>query len=130
MTTVEDIVKYVEERKEIIGFSPIFEIVMVQNNGKEQVYEKDGKIIHSGFPDMGTTSIVGYYYDIDTAICALNENWGDIRATIFDGAFILVKFPGLYDSCGLEQRMWFVWDEEKQGYYQQEEPRIFANLGY
>ena len=129
MTTKESILKYVEwyKEKHEMDENPIFEIFLFQHPNKELTKEKDGKTIHLGFPDFGASENCGFYYDIDDSIKALNENWCDIQEHLYHAAFILCHFPGLYSSATLNERMYFVWDTEKRGFFQQEEPEIFAH---
>lgn len=65
---------------------------------------------------------VGWFPELEQAVKALNNNYGDLHEDQFyKYAFILFKEPGLYKSCGANKRMFFVWNEEKQGFYQEEE---------
>lgn len=127
MTTKESLNKYIEYEKSNGSGNPIFIIMMFQYSNKELIYQS-GK--HSGFPDLGSSADMGFYYDLDDAIITMNENAGDIRETIYDAGFILCHFPGLYQAAGTDQRMYFVWDKNKQGYFQQEEPEIFKYVAY
>lgn len=117
MTTKEDIYNYIEWHKNKYNCSdePIFEI---------QLFEK---AMSDGFnyPDTGVEGRPGFYYELDTAIHAMNQNWADIQDHAFRVGFILCHFPGLYECATTEARMYFVWDEKKQGFYQAEEPEIF-----
>ena len=103
---------------------PIYEILVFDNPNKELV-SRDGK--NMGCPDMGDTFTVGFYYDVESAIQALNENRCDLRETCYNAAFILCRFPGLYNVATSSERMYFVWDEERQGFFQTEEPKIFKH---
>lgn len=105
---------------------PIYRIFLIQNADKEEIYEKTGK--KSGFPDMGCTEDVGFYYDINDAIFALEHNSCDIREYLYDAAFILTSYEGLYNCAGTDMRLYFKWDEEKQGFFQQKEPEIFKHI--
>lgn len=127
MTTRELILDYIGYRKSQGDQSPIFSIMVFENPNKGIVYP-NGK--YSGFPDVGASSYIGFYYDIDTAIAALNENWGDMREFVYNAAFILCTFPGLYESSGKSERMYFVWDDKRKGFFQKEEPEIFAHIAY
>ena len=126
MTSVEDIRKYIEYKKKTEGIEkPIFRIFMMENADKELVYPAG---IKSGFPDMGYNVDIGYYWDIEEAVEAVKNNVCDIRETIYDAAFILCHFPGVYQTTTTESRMYFRWDEEKKQYCQEEEPAIFAHI--
>ena len=127
MTTRESLMKYVEYEKNRGIDDPIFIIMVFENPSKELIYQ-NGK--HSGFPDLGCSADMGFYYDLDDAIMTINTNSGDIRETVYDAGFILCHFPGLYQAASTDERMYFVWDEDKQGYFQQEEPEIFRHCAY
>ena len=93
---------------------PIYEIVMVQHCDNVDRYE---------CPDLGIVESVGYYYEYETAVRALHENWGDINECgLFEGAWIEMKYPGLYPYSGREGRQLFLWNEEHDGYFETEEP--------
>ena len=104
---------------------PIYEILMFEHPDKELIYPS-GK--HSGFPDMGATSTSGFYYDINDAIQAVEEDRCGLRETIYDAAFILCRFCGLFQTVSSEFRMYFIWDADKEGYIQKEEPIIFKHI--
>lgn len=108
------------------GFSsiPIYEIMMVENVDQE-LYGWDGTPL--GFPDFDSMRSVGFYYNLDDAICAVENNVCDINETVYDAAFIIMRYEGLYTSCGIEERMFFRWDEENHKYYQTEEPDLFRH---
>ena len=63
---------------------PIYEILVFDNPNKELV-SRDGK--NMGCPDMGDTFTVGFYYNVELAIQALNENRCDLRETCYNAAF-------------------------------------------
>ena len=128
MTTQEQMAANAEfEKQRSNGQHPIYEIVLIEHANKELVYAK-GK--RSGFPDTGAVSNVGFYYDLDTAVSSVKENCCDMREQVYDAAFILCRFPGLYETVSSNQRMYFVWNEETKGYVQEEEPKIFSHIAY
>lgn len=132
MTTKNDMLAYAESRHPLGDLQsqdskPIYRIFLFEKSDKELIYE-GGQ--HSGFPDTGCIMDAGFYYDLDDAIHAMNTNACDIRECVYNAGFILCHFPGLYESCGTEGRLYFVWNEEKKGFYQQEEPAIFAHMAY
>lgn len=127
MTTREQLLQYASGRKEREGVFPIYQISLFEHPNKAEVYPSGKK---SGFPDLGAANDMGFYYDLDDAIWAMNHNDADIQEHCYHAGFILCKFPGLYQAVGRDLRMYFVWDEEKEGFFQQEEPAIFAHLAY
>ena len=127
MTTKESLNKIIEYKKAEGYGNPIFEIMVFENPNKEVIYPT-GK--HSGFPDIGASANMGFYYDLDDAIMTMNVNNADIRETVYDAGFILCRFPGMYQCVSSDERMYFVWNEDRQGYFQEEEPRIFRHIAY
>lgn len=103
---------------------PIYVIYMMEKIN-EEMKSVTGKPI--GWPDMGCTEIAGFYYNEEDAILTLNKNCGDVQEHCYKAAFILQWQPGLYPTAAKEQRKYFVWNEEKQGFFQQEEPEIFKH---
>ena len=85
MTTKEDIYNYIEwhKNKYNCGDEPIFEIRLFE------------KAVSGGFnyPDTGIEDRPGFYYELDTAIHAMNQNWADIQDHAFHAGFILCHFP-------------------------------------
>ena len=77
---------------------------------------------------MGVTDEPGFFYDLDWAIEAMNQNACDMEESCFNAGFILCRFSGMYPICLADARMYFVWDKEREGFFQQEEPEIFSHL--
>lgn len=128
MITKEDLITYIEDRQSKVPykeFKPIFRIG-VMTTIDEEVYPT-GK--HSGFP-KDCPDDIGFYYDFDTAYRAITENWCDIWETCYDYAFLMVRFPGLYEDAGPESRMLFQYDTIKDQYIQIEEPTWFKHVGF
>lgn len=129
MTTKEDLLELVDKESSIFygGAKPIYSIMLFEYPEREYVFPSG---VNSGFPDLGANNEFGFYYSLSEAIDAMNKNSADIRETIYNAGFILCRFPGLYNSAGTNVRMYFVWDDDKKGFYQQEEPEIFKHIGY
>ena len=109
------------------GIVPILKIRMFEYPDKEFIYNENTEMeVLSGFPDLGCTNEVGFYYELKSAIDALNTNMCDIREQVYNAAFIQLEIPGLYTQSSL--RMYFVWDAEKEGFFQAEEPKIFKSF--
>lgn len=126
-----DYVKWYQEKyKDKDGniSNPIFEIMLFEYPNKETTYPTPEGNVRSGWPDTGCVANMGFYYELDTAIQAMNENWCDIQETCYYAGFILCRFPGLYYAA--TSRMYFLWDEEKKGFFEAEEPKIFAHVAY
>ena len=86
---------------------------MIEHADKELVYPT-GK--HSGFPDTGCSMMAGFYHEKEQAIEALHKNAMDIRETVYDAAFLLKRQPGLYQTVGSEDRIYFLWDQDRGGF--------------
>ena len=128
MITKEHILETVSQEQILHpDHKPIYEIMMIQHADKELVYPT-GK--HSGFPDTGCTAVMGFYYDLDDAEEAVASNGCDIHEHLYNAAFILARFPGLYQAVGNDMRLYFVWDKENEIFVQKEEPKIFAHIAY
>lgn len=126
-----DYVKWYQEKyKDENGNAPnpIFEIMLFEYPDKEMTYPTSRGDVYSGWPDTGCIDHVGFYYELDTAIQAMNENWCDIQETCYYAGFILCRFPGLYYAA--TSRMYFLWDKEKKGFFEAEEPEIFKHVAY
>ena len=121
---------YQEEYKDKNGNTPnpIFEIMVFEYPDKETIYHKPEGDVPSGLPDIGCVNHAGFYYELDTAIQAMNENWCDIQETCYYAGFILCRFPGVYQAS--LSRMYFLWDNEKEGFFEAEEPEIFKHCAY
>jgi len=84
-----------------------------------------------GWPDCGTQDDVGFYYEYETAVHAMHENWCDIQdGGLFKSGFILTLYPGCYDSATKDRRTYFEWNEERGGFFEKEEPDCFENFSY
>ena len=132
MRSVEDVLKYAEAemaKYNNIGERPkrrpIYSIVLLPDADKEIIYPS-GK--HSGFPDTSGLFDVGYYFSIQEAVTAMHVNALDIRETVYNAGFVVCRFPGLYDCPGPEARIFFRWSEEKQGFFEAEEPPLFGHI--
>ena len=129
MRTKSEIEEYIVGKESVFSNQkPIFEIMMLENTGDKELVYPTGK--PSGFPDTGITDNAGFYYELDKAIEALHHNACDLRETVYDAAFILCRFPGLYDCVFSEGRIYFVWDKENEGYFEAEEPEWFKRVAY
>lgn len=134
MSKYQEVLNYVkwyqEKYKDKYGNipNPIFEIMLFEYPNKEMTYPTSNGNVRSGWPDTGCVANMGFYYELDTAIQAMNENWCDIQETCYYAGFILCRFPGLYYAA--TSRMYFLWDEEKKGFFEAEEPKIFAHVAY
>lgn len=75
--------------------------------------------------DLGTSRVVGYYDNFDDADTALKVNIYDIYETIYKYAVIEQIGMGVYPLA--EDRWFYKYDKEWDGYYPIEEPIEFKN---
>lgn len=134
MTTVEDLKEYVKKqlakRNNDPDFKPVYEIILFEHPDKKEYYEKNGERTGFWFPDLGERFQPGFYYDIDAAVKTMHKNAWDIHAPFLKAGFVISRFPGMFQTMGREGRIYFLWDEEKKGYFEAEEPDTFALFGY
>lgn len=64
----------------------------------------------------------GFFEEKETAVQAAHENWGDMHETVYPFVVVEQVLPGLYPHA--EERMWFAWVEEKEGFYETETPEF------
>lgn len=67
-----------------------------------------------GFPDCGRKECVGFYYDEEDAVRAVEENWGDIQDHYALAAEIIPTKPGIYPYTPKEECYYYLWDAEAQ----------------
>ena len=123
MATRESILEWVEKDHQ----RPIYEIMVFEHPNKELI-GKDGK--HLGWPDTGSTGNMGFYYDIDDAIEAMHTNRCDIQERIYHAGFVMCRREGLYSCVGPENRIYFIWDEDRGGFFETDEPHIFRHVAH
>lgn len=69
-----------------------------------------------GWPDIGSNRTFGYYPHKEWAVEDLHMNNTDLHECLYDYA-VVEKIPmGLYPLA--EERIFFKWDEEKQGFFE------------
>ena len=73
-----------------------------------------------GFPEFGSQRTWGYYKLYDNALLALNHNWTDMWENCYDFAVLEKMDEGVCPYC--EERHWFKYDIERNGYFEIEEP--------
>ncbi len=92
---------------------PIYELIML---------EKPITINDSGWPEYGHMESVGYYYEEETALKAVRQNWCDINdGGCYNAALIQKKYPGLYPIPS--QEWYFVFDYDNLVYTETQIPK-------
>lgn len=84
---------------------PIYEVL---------VYSELWRVNEHGFFDFGTEERVGFYYEKETAIRAVEENWGNIQDYYAKAAAIRTVLPGLYRDPPLRTYLYYVWNSNTQ----------------
>lgn len=130
MATRDQILKIVSDMAVKTYEQPIFEIMVLRHQGKERIYHTADGDKPSGFPDILGSDNVGFYHDLDDAILVMHKNCCDIRECVYNAGFILCRFPGLYQCAGSDLRIYFEWDDELEGFFEAEEPKIFEHIAY
>ena len=130
MMTREELLLYAKKGEDECGQPPIYAILMIEHDGKERMKRSGGKLVHTGWPDTGSSYEPGYYYSLDDAVDAMHQNVADIREAVYDAGFIIWRFPGLYRNPGREGRMYFAYDGERKGFFEKEEPEILRHFAY
>lgn len=70
-------------------------------------------ITENGWPDYGHEEQVGYYFDKETAIKAVEENWADIQDNWAEAALIRPLREGLYPFYEAKDLLYFIWNKEE-----------------
>lgn len=81
------------------------------------------------FPNCGSRECVGYYYEKETAIQAVEENWCDIQDCYAHAAEIWKVRPGLYQYPNKEDKLYYIWNTEKRCFEGAEFPEL-GSWGY
>lgn len=75
---------------------------------------------------LGDHRTWGYYIERERAELALHENRTDMWECCYEYA-VLEKFgPGIVADC--EERQWFKYDRERDGYFEIDEPECVKNI--
>ena len=101
---------------------PIYRVMMQEKSGAD--------LKENGFPDTGIQIDFGFYYKKQDAIDAMHENACDIRECVYDYGFVIEQREGLYEYPTREGRIYFKWDENRQGFYEAEEPEAMKYFAF
>lgn len=85
---------------------PIFEIYALS---------RPVTIKNNGWPEYGRRDSMGFFYELETAIQAVKENWTDINEKgTYDAAIIVQKKPGLYPIA--LKKGYFIFNHQTEKY--------------
>lgn len=92
--------------------TPIYEILIL---------EKPITIDELGWPSYGRSENVGFYFEEETALRAVRENWCDLNEKGgYQAAIVQRKLPGLYP---LPNKEWyFIFDKKTETYKEHKIP--------
>lgn len=76
--------------------------------------------------DFGDMRTWGYYKEKGNALLALHHNWTDMNEDCYDFAVLEKMDEGVVPYC--EERYWFKYDIERNGYFEIEEPECVKRL--
>lgn len=122
-----DLKKDISDNKTPVNYGTILDIIYnvrymdsadTKNENSQVIYtitmlekiESDKK----GWPNFGSTNIVGYYTDLAVAIEAVTSNACDINETVYDYAVIEKVSEGLYHPSVTSY--WFKYNRAKDSY--------------
>lgn len=132
MMTPTKLTEFVE-RQMSKGFDkPIYLVMLFNGGAKEAVFPagtpKAGK--PTGFPDITDKYCPAFYYSMNAAIQAVTENICDIRENIYNEAFVLCRFQGMYSYAGPHERLYYTWDSSLKKFVLAEEPELLQRVAY
>lgn len=71
-----------------------------------------------GFPDFGGYRTFGFYYNLEEARAALNENRCDMHECLYDYAAIEKLYPKIHPLClDAEDIEWYKFDTDRKGFF-------------
>lgn len=79
-----------------------------------------------GLCDTGLCRTWGFYSDVNRAISALHNNETDMHEYFYDYAIIEEYDEGICNDMSHYQ--WFKWDDERDGYFEIDEPRCVSRM--
>ena len=94
---------------------PIYEIY---------VYSREWTVGKDGFFDWGRSERVGFYYERETAIKAVEENWCDLQDHYAHAAMIQETIPGLYPHPPQSKCIYYIWNQQKERFEKAKIPEV------
>lgn len=95
--------------------TPIYEIY---------VYSQPWTINEQGFYEYGTSERVGFYYEKETAIKAVEENWCDIQDHYAKAAMVKEVKPGLYSAPSRAKCWYYLWNTKTEHFEKAKIPEV------
>ena len=78
----------------------------------------------ANWPSCGIREFTGFYYEKETAIKAIEENWCDIQDHCFHAAEIREITPGLYPHPPQSKCLYYEWDEKEEHFKKKPFPKL------
>lgn len=92
---------------------PIYEVL---------VYSHPWHLDAHNLIDFGSEERVGFYYEKETAIKAIEENWCDLQDHYARAAAVREVKPGLYQYPPFSEYIYFLWNTDTQSWEYAEVP--------
>ena len=92
---------------------PIYEVL---------VYSHPWHLDEHQLIDFGAEERVGFYYEKETAIRAIEENWCDLQDHYARAAAVREIKPGLYQYPPFSTYIYYLWNTESQRWERTEVP--------
>lgn len=88
------------------------------------VYSHEWTIDELGYLDWGDKEFVGFYYEKETAIRAVEENWCDIQDHYARAALVKEIEPGLYPMSHRNRCWYYIWNSNKECFESAKIPEV------
>ena len=98
-----------------MGEKPIYEIY---------VYSQEWTVDDAGFFEYGSSERVGFYYEKETAIQAVEENWCDLQDHYAHAAMIKEVVPGLYPCITPSKCQYYIWNSQREKFEKAKVPEV------
>jgi len=95
--------------------TPIYEIYVM-----ELPWQLDEK----KFPICGIRERVGFYYDKEDAVRAVEENWCDLQDHYAQAAEIRKIYPGLYPLSSRSEYWYYLWNQQEERFEAAKRPKF------
>jgi len=86
------------------------------------------EIDNLGWPKTGTTRCWGFYTNKEDALNTLHNNMTDLWETCYDYAILEPYHEGICGYGFKEDRQFFKYNREKDGYFEIDEPKGFNHI--
>lgn len=95
--------------------TPIYEVY---------VMEHPWALDELGLPTCGIRERVGFYYEKEKAIKAVEENWCDLQDHYAQAAEICKVEPGLYSQPARKEYWYYLWNQREEKFEIARKPKL------